>query len=234
MAVRVPNKTISVAKGLADSARGGAHRVVYVPNGVTPPPEGRPSTRDARVTTSEYIVFLGRLVPEKGLHVLVEAYKQLDTKLGLVIVGGGTHTDQYEHDLKRLALGDPRIAFTGPLYGAEKVAVLRGAKLFVLPSSLEGMPIALLEAMICGVPCVVSDIPEHLDIIATGSRQLAYSFECGRPDSLANVLREALANGEYTKEMARLAKEYVQRTFSWDNVADTTAALYRECITRVS
>ena len=105
-------------------------------------------------------MFLGRLVPEKGIKYLVEAFKNVKTEKKLVIAGGSSDTDQFANELKQMANDDDRIVFTGFVQGEELDELYSNAYVYTLPSDLEGMPLSLLEAMSYGNCCIVSDIDE--------------------------------------------------------------------------
>ena len=139
----------------------------FIPNGVN-----RPEVREAKLITDHfglekdsYILFLGRLVPEKGIRYLVEAFKNVKTDKKLVIAGGSSDTDSFMEELKELAKGDDRILFTGFVQGAMLDELYSNAYIYTLPSDLEGMPLSLLEAMSYGNCCLVSDIPECAEVV---------------------------------------------------------------------
>ena len=139
----------------------------FIPNGVN-----RPQIREASLITDKfglkkdsYILFLGRLVPEKGIRYLVEAFKNVKTDKKLVIAGGSSDTDSFMEELKELAKGDDRILFTGFVQGAMLDELYSNAYIYTLPSDLEGMPLSLLEAMSYGNCCLVSDIPECAEVV---------------------------------------------------------------------
>jgi len=139
----------------------------FIPNGVN-----RPQIREAKLITDNfglekdsYILFLGRLVPEKGIRYLVEAFKNVKTDKKLVIAGGSSDTDSFMEELKELAKGDDRILFTGFVQGAMLDELYSNAYIYTLPSDLEGMPLSLLEAMSYGNCCLVSDIPECAEVV---------------------------------------------------------------------
>lgn len=139
----------------------------FIPNGVN-----RPQIENAEIITEKYglekdgyILYLGRLVPEKGEHYLVEAFKGIKTNKKLVIAGGASDTDEYTEKLKSLAEGDDRIIFTGFVQGKILDELYSNAYVYCLPSDLEGMPLSLLEAMSYGNCCLVSDIPECTEVV---------------------------------------------------------------------
>ena len=162
-AVRFADEIIVLSRGVQQYFRDVYGReTVFIPNGVT-----RPEIREADLITSRfglekdgYILFLGRLVPEKGVHYLIEAFRKTETEKRLVIAGGTSDTDDYVCQLHEMAAGDDRILFAGFVQGRLLEELYSNAYLYVLPSDLEGMPLSLLEAMSYGNCCVVSDIPE--------------------------------------------------------------------------
>lgn len=149
----------------------------FIPNGVN-----RPEVREAKLITDHfglekdsYILFLGRLVPEKGIRYLVEAFKNVKTDKKLVIAGGSSDTDSFMEELKELAKGDDRILFTGFVQGAMLDELYSNAYIYTLPSDLEGMPLSLLEAMSYGNCCLVSDIPECAEVVEDKRRTTSFT-----------------------------------------------------------
>lgn len=139
----------------------------FIPNGVN-----RPEIRQAKLITEKfgltkdsYILFLGRLVPEKGIRYLVEVFKKIDTDKKLVIAGGSSDTDSFMQELKTMSKDDNRIIFTGFVQGEMLDELYSNAYIYTLPSDLEGMPLSLLEAMSYGNCCLVSDIPECVEVV---------------------------------------------------------------------
>lgn len=107
---------------------------------------------------------MGRLVPEKGIHYLIEDFRNVNTERKLVIAGGASDTDDYVQQLKTVAEGDNRILFTGFVQGKNLEELYSNAYIYVPPSDMEGMPLSLLEAMSYGNYCLVSDIPECSEV----------------------------------------------------------------------
>ena len=167
-AVKYADEVIVLSKGLQDYFKEiYGRKTHFIPNGVN-----RPQTREANLITDKfglkkdsYILFLGRLVPEKGIRYLVEAFKNVKTDKKLVIAGGSSDTDSFMEELKELAKGDDRILFTGFVQGAMLDELYSNAYIYTLPSDLEGMPLSLLEAMSYGNCCLVSDIPECAEVV---------------------------------------------------------------------
>ena len=167
-AVKYADEVIVLSKGVQDYFKKTYDREThFIPNGVN-----RPQIREAKLITDKfglkkdsYILFLGRLVPEKGIRYLVEAFKNVKTDKKLVIAGGSSDTDSFMEELKELAKGDDRILFTGFVQGTMLDELYSNAYIYTLPSDLEGMPLSLLEAMSYGNCCLVSDISECAEVV---------------------------------------------------------------------
>jgi glycosyltransferase involved in cell wall biosynthesis len=136
----------------------------FIPNAVAPMARSEPRRiRQWGLRRGEYLLAASRLVPEKGLHYLISAFRAIETDVKLVIAGGGGIDRAYERELRRSA--GPRVIFTGNADRELLSELYCNALLFVLPSEVEGMSIALLEAMSCGLPVLVSDIPENTCVV---------------------------------------------------------------------
>jgi glycosyltransferase involved in cell wall biosynthesis len=198
-------------------------RTVYIPNGVC-----EPTIRDDSYISStwglhkdEYILFLGRIVPEKGVHYLIDAFKAIKTGKKLVIAGGSSHTDEYYESLKKRAIGDDRIVFTGFIEGVGLESLYSNAYFYVLPSDVEGMPISLLEAMSYGNCCLTSNIPECTEVLNGES----ISFEKSSVGDLQNKIIELLSHQDIVNDFRSKARERA-KGYNWDNVVKMTAKLY--------
>lgn len=229
---RSAQAVISVSATLAaELEREYHHPVHYIPNGFNlPEPEGetRPSILLKHgLDSGRYILFVGRLSPEKGLHYLLEAFRKIPTDYRLVIAGGESFSDQYVKKLRDLA--DARVVFTGYVYGRDLATLYRHCCFLVLPSELEGLPITVLEAMSLGKAVLVSDLAENLEITAPSGRPaLGYSFRQKSSQDLLEKIAWLLAHPEEREATARQAREYVQKTFNWDIIAQQTEAVYRQ------
>lgn len=167
-AVKFADEIIVLSRGVQDYFRETYGRETrFIPNGVNRPAVVAPDQIKERfgLEKDSYILFLGRLVPEKGLRYLIEAFKQVKTDKKLVIAGGSSDTDSFSAELKDLAAGDDRILFTGFVQGHLLDELYSNAYLYTLPSDLEGMPLSLLEAMSYGNCCLTSDIAECADVV---------------------------------------------------------------------
>ena len=227
LAAKSPNRAIVVSRELQRYYREelGAS-TSYIPNGVKPeePPVARAMLD---LEPDSYVLFLGRLVPEKHVDTLIRAYRQVEGSTPLVIAGPGTHSPHYVAEVTRLAEQDERVHVLGPQYGAEKAWLLQNARVFVQPSSIEGLPIALLEALAAGCFPVVSAIPENLEPVTVGGDQLGVSFPVGDEAALAGALRAAIDSPERSETSARLG-DNVRREYDWEAIAGRTEAIYHD------
>lgn len=228
----VPNKTIVVSEKLrrfyCEKFR---RKTWYIPNGVNPPVLRGLDRLGGRFGLEKggYILSLGRLTPEKGLHYLIPAFRGLDTPRKLVVAGDQLLGGEYLKRLKELAGDDRRILFTGALYGEEKDEAFSNALAFVLPSELEGMPIVMLEAMSYGCPVLSSDIEECAEVWETARRkqgvEICRSFRNMDADDLRQALLSLLADPDRAA-MGERAREYVLARYNWDGITDDTLAVY--------
>ena len=190
----------------------------------------RPETQEAGLITEKYgltkdsyILFLGRLVPEKGIRYLVEAFEDVKTDKKLVIAGGSSDTDSFMVELKELAKDDDRIIFTGFVQGRMLDELYSNAYIYTLPSDLEGMPLSLLEAMSYGNCCLVSDIPECAEVV----EDKALIFKKSDVDELREKLQDACDHPEKVMEMKAQATDFICKKYNWDEVVKETMKLYR-------
>ena len=171
-----------------------------------------------------YLLFLGRMVPEKGIHYLIEAFRGVQTDRKLVVAGGASVSEAYIDRLKEQAGGDSRIVFTGFVQKELLRELYSNAYVYVLPSDLEGMPLSLLEALSYGCCCVTSDIPECVDV--TGEHGVA--FQKGSAVDLRVKLQELCDDIGQVYRRREGAADYVCRRHRWDEVVDRTLELYQK------
>jgi glycosyltransferase involved in cell wall biosynthesis len=230
-----PDQTIVVSKTLQHyvAAEFGTSSV-YIPNGIEPQPLRATRASGAlerfALQPRQYIISVSRLIPHKGIHYLISAFRSMKTEKKLVIVGDGFFTDEYVQYLHELAAGDPRIIFTGFQTGQELRELFTNAAVYVLPSEAEGLPIALLEAASYSVPLVASDIPENIEVLTATPRSLGLSFRTGDVDDLRRVLQQALRRPSAMKTMAKHARNIVNSKYNWDDVSKNTEAVYRRLV----
>lgn len=197
---------------------------IFIPNGVS-----RPETIPADEITAkyslkkdDYILFLGRLVPEKGVEYLIEAFKQLNTAKKLVIAGGSSDTEEYAERLKKTAENDERIIFTDFVQGKVLKELYSNSYIYILPSDLEGMPLSLLEAMSFGNCCLVSDIPECADVVG----DYGVTFKKSNIGDLKEKLQQLCDSPQTVAEYKKSAADYVCDKYNWDEVTKETLKLY--------
>ena len=200
-------------------------KTVFIPNGVN-----RPILRSTQLIKDkfgldkdEYILFLGRLVPEKGITYLIEAFEKVKTTRKLVIAGGSSDTEAFSQELKKLAEGDDRIVFTGFVQGQMLEELYSNAYLYTLPSDLEGMPLSLLEAMSYGNCCLTSDIAECAEVV----EDKAIVFKKSDIDDLKEKLQYACDNPEEVKKLKDGAADFICSKYNWDDVVEQTLKLYQ-------
>lgn len=224
-AVKYADEIIVLSKGVQTYFKDTYGRETrFIPNGVN-----RPELRAARQIAAKfglekdsYILFLGRLVPEKGIRYLVEAFKQVKTDKKLVIAGGSSDTESFMEELKELAKSDERILFTGFVQGEILDELYSNAYLYTLPSDLEGMPLSLLEAMSYGNCCLVSNIPECTEVV----EDKALIFKKSDVNDLRKKLQEACDEPEKVKALKEEAADFICRKYNWDEVVKETLELY--------
>jgi glycosyltransferase involved in cell wall biosynthesis len=168
-----------------------------------------------------YFLFVGRFIPDKGLHWLVPAFERLSTDKKLVLVGGSPNPSDYESRIRDTK--DERVLFAGFRYGTEVHALMRNAYAYVQPSAIEGLSPVILEAAYLGAPIICSDIPQN----QYGMREHATYFSNGSTDDLEAKLSWALENSDALAAKGAEGADHVARTFSWDSVTDQHIALFR-------
>ena len=198
----------------------------FIPNGVN-----RPVIHEAEIIKDKfglekdtYILFLGRLVPEKGLRYLIQAFKQVKTDKKLVIAGGSSDTDEFASELWEMAKDDDRIIFTGFVQGQELDELYSNAYVYTLPSDLEGMPLSLLEAMSYGNCCLVSDIDECASVV----KDKALVFRKSNVDDLKEKMQLACDRVDIVSQMKACAADFICKKYNWDDVVSETLSLYRK------
>lgn len=175
------------------------------------------------LTRGEYILFVGRLVPENCAHHLVEAFRGLQTDLKCVIVGDAPYVEEYKARLRALGADDPRVVFTGYVFGDGYRELGSNARIFVESSGVGGTHPALIEAMAFGNCVVVNDTPENLETI--GDAGFGYSARQGT-DSLRGVLEHLLHQPEVVEEFRARAKQRAHSVYSWETVTDAYEELF--------
>lgn len=225
MAVKHADEIIVLSKNMKEYfEKEYGRKTVYIPNGITKPEQREVDEirKKWNLEKDNYILFLARIVPEKGAHYLIEAYNKLNTDKKLVIAGGSSHSSEYYKDLKHMAAGCENIIFTDFVGGRALEELFSNAYCFVLPSDIEGMAIGLLEAMSYGNCCLVSDIRENVEVV----EEYAEHFEHSNVDSLKEHLERLLNNPDIVHHYKKQASDYICDKYSWDKVVDETLRLY--------
>lgn len=226
-----PHQTIVVSRDLQKYCwKTYRRRTTYIPNGVsiefTKPAKADMITRKFGLKKDGYVLTVSRLIPPKGLHYLIEAYRRLKTDKKLVIVGDSVYTDAYVNSLRDLAKADPRILFTGFQKGQMLAELYSNAYVYVLPSEIEGMPLSLLEAAGFGRCAIASDIPANVEVLRSNGHEFGYLFRSKDSRDLAVKLSQLLRRPSLTRVLGRMAKQLVRTKFSWRSIAMDTERVY--------
>lgn len=199
-------------------------RPVYIPTATdVRPPAGCDLIRsEYGLTPGSFILFASRLVPEKGANYLIEAFRNVRTDLRLVIAGDAPTEPAYVRSLKERAKGDPRVLFLGTVRGEKLCELFSNCRIYVQPSVIEGLSIALLEAMSYGRCCLVSDIDENREAIADAG----VTFRSEDSADLAAQIKHLLSCPARIRETGEAARERVRREYSWDLVTSRMEEFY--------
>ena len=227
MAVKFADEIIVLSKGVQEYfQKTYGRKTLFIPNGVN-----RPVLRKADLIKNKfgidkdgYVLFLGRIVPEKGLRYLIEAYKELHTDKKLVIAGGSSDTDDFMQEIQTLATGDDRIIFTGFVAGQALEELYSNAYLYLLPSDLEGMPLSLLEAMSYGNCCVVSDIAECSEVV----EDKAVTFQKSNVQDLKEKLQRLCDDPATVQKYKNEAADFICSKYNWDEITQKTLEVYED------
>jgi glycosyltransferase involved in cell wall biosynthesis len=222
-ALYFPQLAIVDSKSVQDWYRKNLGRFpIYVPYGanidLTEADEKILDKRNLR--NKKYVLFVGRLVQEKGVHYLIEAFKGIKTDSELVIVGGNPYDKEYELFLRKNAAKNTR--FLGYVYGRDYENICKGAYIYVTPSELEGTSPALLTAMALGKCVLVSDIPENLETIGDAG----FSFKNGNSADLREKLRFLLANPETVKKIQGKTIDRIEKYYDWNIITNQVERIY--------
>ncbi len=225
---KVADEVIAISRNLQQYAQVKYKRVVnYIPNGV-----GTANIKEADLIKKwgldkgNYIVTISRIVRHKGIHYLIDAFKQLKTDKKLVIVGDSSYTEAYLEELKEMTRDNKNIIFTGRQSGDILYELFTNAYLFVQPSESEGLSIALLEAMAYGQAVLASDIPENEEAV----RNAGFYFENKNVDSLRTELDELIKNKDKVDSKRGQGLTRVKLNYDWEIIVHDTEKLYEKAI----
>jgi glycosyltransferase involved in cell wall biosynthesis len=228
MAGHAATEIITVSAGLEAWCRENFRvPATHIPNGVAPhEPVAWDPTRFPTLKPGGYHLFLGRLVPEKEIGTLLRAVARAAPRLPVVITGGGSYTDAYVERLHRDA--PPGVLFTGPRFGFEKAMLLTHARSFLFPSRVEGLPIALLEAMAAGLPTLASEIPANLEVLGDVG---GWRLPVGDADAWSAALHACeAAPAAQLAAIGADGKGRVAESFGWDAVVRATREVYARAL----
>lgn len=221
---------IAISKVIADLVRS-KHGVEpeLIPNGVVLPKlsDSIGTLEKFGLTRGRYVLLVSRLVPEKRHLDLIAAFQQADLPdWKLALVGGSDHPDAYQREVMKKA-AEAGAVMTGFQQGSALQELYSHAGLFVLPSSHEGLPIALLEALSYGLTVLASDIPANLEVGLSAE----HYFPLGNVDALADKIRLQSSNG-LTSAARESIRAWVAQRYDWQDIAEKTVRLYADCIRR--
>jgi glycosyltransferase involved in cell wall biosynthesis len=220
--VQFPNGTMVVSQVLQRRYRE-IHEVeaFYVPNGGVLRERSQPrAILEWGLEPGKYVLFLGRFSPEKGCHLLVEAFEQVETDLKLVMAGASSYCDEYSRELRTHA--SDRIRLLDWVSGETLDELMTNAMVFVLPSDLEGLSLALLDAMGAGLCVLTSDVPENLEVVDGAG----FTFQRGNAADLAVRLRFLIANPAVREAAGRTARRRIEEQYQWQKVAEDVETAY--------
>jgi glycosyltransferase involved in cell wall biosynthesis len=220
--VLFPARTMVVSQTLQRHYRQ-AHSLetVFVPNGGVLPERIAPhKILEWGLELGRYVLFLGRFSPEKGCHVLIEAFERIETDVKLVLAGGASYCDAYAQDV--LSHASDRIRILSWVSGPVLDELLTNAMLFVLPSEMEGLSLALLDAMGAGICVLASDIAENHEAVEGAG----FTFRCGSVADLADRLRFLIANPDIREVAGKAARKRVEEHYNWNKLAKDVERVY--------
>jgi glycosyltransferase involved in cell wall biosynthesis len=197
-------------------------KATFIPNGTAPEPplEANEIFKRFELIKNSYILFVSRLVQGKGLEHLIEAYKKSNLQLPLIIAGDAAFVDEFVLSIHKSISEDERIHCVGFVSGKILHELYSNAKLFVFPSEAEGMPMCLLEAMSFNARCLVSDIPENIEV----GGNFVQTFKTADVNDLKEQLEKCLIHGD--KLFPSGCREYILENYNWDYVVQKTLQCY--------
>ncbi len=230
MAVKYADEIIVLSKNVKKYFKDNYDRSTnFIPNGVNKPKilKAKEIKDKYNLSKDSYILFLGRIVPEKGIHYLIDAYQKINTNKKLVIAGGASDTDDYYQELKEKSKNNENIIFTGFVQGEELEELYSNAYIYCLPSDLEGMPLSLLEAMSYGNCCLTSDIDECSEVL----EDKGVIFKKTDITDLADKLKKLCNDNNLVRKYKDESQNFILNKYNWDEVTKRTLAIYKKVST---
>lgn len=172
------------------------------------------------ITRGEYLLFVGRFIPDKGLHYLIPAFEQVKTGKKLVLVGGSPNPSEYEKKIQETK--DERILFPGYVYGDDTVRLMKNAYAYIQPSDVEGLSPVILMVMGLGTPLICSDIQENRFIV----QEHATVFKKSHVDDLRDRLVFALESPDKIRQLAEAGARSIRERFNWETITEQHISLF--------
>lgn len=222
----LPHQTMVVSRTLERHYRE-VHGIdtVYIPNGGLLRERAEPKKiLEWGLEPGRYVLFLGRFSREKGCHLLVQAFERIESDVKLVLAGGTSYCDDYQKELLKHA--SDRIRIPGWVAGEDLDELLSNAMIFVLPSDMEGLSLALLDAMGAGLCVLASDVPENREAVEGAG----FTFRCGDVDDLSDRLRFLIANPALREAAGKAARKRVEEEYQWDKISRDIEQAYFEVL----
>ncbi len=196
----------------------------FIPYGseVPEPPENDTILKKYDLQKGAYVLFVGRFIPDKGIHLLVDAFSKLQTDKKLVLIGGSPNPGLYELKIKETT--DKRIIFAGFVYGDDTNYLIKNAYAYVQPSLIEGLSPVILTVMGLGTPLICSDIKENVFI----TKDNATTFCSGNATDLLRQMEWALVNNKSIIEKAGKGKIDISSRFNWEKITDDYIKIFTE------
>ena len=226
--VKFPNGTMVVSRALERRYRE-THGVspFYVPNGGILRDRSEPRRiLEWGLEPGGYVLFLGRFSPEKGCHLLVDAFERIETSVKLVLAGASSYCDDYSRELRRHQ--SERIRILDWVSGETLDELLTNAMIFVLPSDMEGLSLALLDAMGAGLCVLASDVPENREAVDGAG----YTFERGNVSDLADRMGFLISNPAVRQAAGQMARKRIEEQYHWQAVTEQIESAYYEILGR--
>ncbi len=227
MAVKYADEIIVLSENVQKYFKDTYNRkTIFIPNGVNKPNILKPELikKKYNLEKDSYILFLGRLVPEKGIHYLIDAYNNLNTDKKLVIAGGASDTSDYLKELRQKSKNNKNLIFTGFIQDKELDELYSNAYIYCLPSDLEGMPLSLLEAMSYGNCCLTSDISECSTVLEDKGE----TFKKSDIKDLTKKLQYLIYNKKVVDKYKKESQSFILNKYNWDDIVDKTIELYEK------
>ncbi len=227
-AVHFPHRTVVISHTLQVFCRQTWKRATdYIPNGAEVfGPQGSEHVRRLGLVPGHYILGVGRLVPNKAYDVAIEAYRDVDTDMPLVIVGESYYATDYDHKLHTLADRDVRVRLLGYQSGVALRQLFAHCYAFVHPSRAEGLSVTIIEAMAAGKVVIMSDIKENMELVDHSG----IAFSVDNRKALTQAIQLALSDPAMVAERGQRACDVVRKEYSWDKVVDKLQNLYKDVL----